>query len=172
MDLIEGYLSGDHQSFEKIVIEYRQDAERFAEKIILDAYLAEDIVQDAFVCLYVQRHKYKRKYSLKTYLYTIIKNKCVDYIRKQSRLMLTDDFDIVENQSPESILMHKEHIEQIKHGLSQIRKPYQLAIHLVDYEELTYKEAAKIMEMSLSGFKVTLMRARKQFRSQVEGVLR
>lgn len=171
MDLIEGYLAGDHDSFEEIVLSYRKDAEAFAYKLLFDRYAAQDVVQDAFVSLYLQRSKYNKKYALKTYLFTIVRRRCIDYIRKQSRVYLTDDFIIETHESPETVLLHKEKKENIIKAFNEIKKPYQMAIYLVDSEALSYKEAARIMDMSLSGFKVTLMRARKRLKVQLEGVL-
>jgi len=170
MDQNDAYRLEDHQAFEDLVMAHRQDAERFAYKILRDVHACEDIVQDSFVALYINRKKYKKKYSIKTYLYTIIRNKCIDHVRKQSRLIMTEDLMVTNEESPETLYLLKEKKTGLYKALDQIHKPYKLAIDLVDLEGLSYKEAAKIMDMSLSAFKVSLMRGRKQLKKQLEGV--
>ena len=72
----------DLESFEKIVLEYRENSINFAKRYINDAQICEDIAQEAFAAVYVNRDKYNPKMSFKTWLFSIIHNKCVDYIRK------------------------------------------------------------------------------------------
>ena len=55
----------------------------FAFKLIRDKNEAEDIAMDAFLCLLNKEEELKNINSVKSFLYKITYNKCVDYIRKQ-----------------------------------------------------------------------------------------
>jgi len=56
----------DLESFEKIVLEYRENSINFAKRYINDAQICEDIAQEAFAAVYVNRDKYNPKMSFKT----------------------------------------------------------------------------------------------------------
>jgi RNA polymerase sigma factor (sigma-70 family) len=79
--LIKSFLKGNNESFERLIIIHRAKALSFAQRYLHDMYAAEDIVQESFADIYVYRERYKDRYSFKTYLFTIIRNKSVDYIR-------------------------------------------------------------------------------------------
>jgi RNA polymerase sigma-70 factor (ECF subfamily) len=76
--LIKSFLKGNNESFERLVIIHRAKALSFAQRYLHDMYAAEDIVQESFADIYVYRERYKDRYSFKTYLFTIIRNKSVD----------------------------------------------------------------------------------------------
>lgn len=54
----------------------------FAGRFIAETFTKEDIVQEAFIDTWGRRHeRFKDELSLHAYMYTIIKNKCIDYLR-------------------------------------------------------------------------------------------
>ena len=65
------FLDGNLEGFENLVIKYKDNLIFFILKYIKDINLAEDIVQDAFVDIYIYKERYNFKSSFKTYLFTI-----------------------------------------------------------------------------------------------------
>lgn len=164
-NIIDRYLEGDKEAFEDLIIEYRESAIAFAKQYTKDSYLAEDMVQEAFAYVYVYRDRYNKKYSFKTYLYTIIKNKSIDYIRKNSRLSsLDENIEVAATKDLEEEIILKEEKETLKDCLQIMKKEYREIIYLYEYEELSQKEIASILNMSLPMVKVTLFRARKKLK--------
>lgn len=83
-ELIIRVREGDNLAFEALVGKYRNSAVLFAYGYLSDFHIAEEVVQDAFVKLYLSIDKYdSKKASLKTYLFTIVKRLCIDSIRKK-----------------------------------------------------------------------------------------
>jgi len=65
----------------------------FARFRVRDQAAAEDLVQETFIAA-LQNHKnYKGQASERTWLTAILKNKIIDYLRKQSREQPTDDIE-------------------------------------------------------------------------------
>ena len=103
--LMKEFQNGNEESFEKLIIKYRNSAVYFSSRYTMDKYIAEDIVQEAFAYIYVYKDKYNEKYAFKTYLFTIIRNKSIDYIRKISNESLNDDLnEIKSKEDPEQKL--------------------------------------------------------------------
>jgi len=171
LKLIDSFIDGDKTSFEELMIEYQESAIAFAKRYVIDEYIAEDIAQEAFAYIFVHREKYKRKYSFKTYLFTIIKNKSIDYIRKNKRINFLENMEpknysaaiIDENYlSAENEVMKKEEIEVVKECLKQLKADYRTVLYLYEYEDLSYKEIAKIMNKNIAQIKILMFRARKK----------
>ena len=55
----------------------------FAERYVKEQVIAEDIVQDLFVRLWVKNDKIEINSSLKSYFFTAVKNRCFDHIKHQ-----------------------------------------------------------------------------------------
>lgn len=165
-------ISEEKEDFENLIRLHIKGAVAFATRYLKDEHMAEDIAQDAFAYYFVNRDKYNSKYSFKTYLYTIIKNKSIDYIRKNSRMSYVDSIDETSCQyerdtysgSPETIHMKKQQSEDIRKCLDELKDEYREVIYLYEYEELSYKEIAKIIDKSTASVKITLFRARRKLK--------
>lgn len=166
--LMERFKQGEKEAFEELMIHYRHSAIGFAQRFIHDAYMAEDIVQEAFAYVYVFRDRYDSKYSFKTYLYTIIRNKSIDYLRKKKEVSLYDESLITSSEMVEEALLRRDTVDCVNRNIRKLKADYKAVLHLIDYEELTYKEAAKIMGKNTASIKILIYRARKKLRSLIE----
>lgn len=174
------FLVGDIKGFENLVIKYKDNLIFFILKYIKDINLAEDIAQDAFAEVFINKDRYNFKNTFKTYLFTIARNKAIDYIRRFGRELSSEDifesvqYDeltdfkeaMIENlnnryKSPDESVIINENYRLVHDGLDKIKKDYSVVIHLIDIEGLTYAEAAQIMKKTMPQIKVLVHRARK-----------
>lgn len=80
------FLQGDMRALETLISLYRRSLLRFIYGYVRDEFLAEDILEDTFAELYFKRgFRDTGKASLKTYLYTIARNKSLNAVRKRKR---------------------------------------------------------------------------------------
>jgi RNA polymerase sigma-70 factor (ECF subfamily) len=70
--------------FDVLMDRYYGRALTIAESRIFDRSLAQDAVQEAFIHVVRQRKKYDGR-SFSTWFYTILRNVCTDFIRKEMR---------------------------------------------------------------------------------------
>lgn len=163
MELVQ---EGDKKAFEILVVKHRISAIRFALKYIRDEFTAEDIVQDSFALIYVKRMDCKTIYSFKTFLYTIIRNKCIDFLRKQKTISL-EEMEI-RTSSAEEVVVDREERKKVRELLATLNSEYQRALYLYEYEDMSYKEIARVMNKTVMQVKITLYRARKKIQKAVE----
>ncbi len=71
----------DRNSYKKIFNLYYKSLVLFASKFIKDPGDVEDLVQDSFVALWENRKNLKTVNSVKAYLYTTLRNKCLNFLR-------------------------------------------------------------------------------------------
>lgn len=77
--IIEGLERREKVVFDYIFNYYYSSLCAFSMQYIDDNNSVEDLVQDFFVCLWIEAPQLKIKSSLKSYLFTAIKNRCLDY---------------------------------------------------------------------------------------------
>ncbi len=160
--LYKEFLFGDNKSFEKIVIKYKDSIIYFIQRYVKSVDIAEDLAQDVFVYLLLNKKSYKFEYSLKTYLYTIAKSKALNYLKREKRIVQLDENQFEDElEELEERVFKNERAENLKKAIQKLKIDYQNAIYLADIEELSYNEIAHILKKTNSGVKVLIHRARK-----------
>ncbi|HIU68184.1 MAG TPA: RNA polymerase sigma factor [Candidatus Caccomorpha excrementavium] len=157
------FLEGDMESFEWLVIEYKDSLIYFISRYVKDVAAAEDLAQDAFVEVLVHKERYNFRTSFKTWLFTIGRNKAVDYIRKYNRVSLVEEYpeEASEEELLEDRVIRKEEKRELYQALKSLKEEYQQALYLIDLEEMSYSQAAEIMGKSQAQIKILIFRARK-----------
>ena len=72
---------GDLKAFEMLYNKQYKSLCHFAQRFVFDLDTAREIVQDVFVRIWERRTSLPVKISLETYLYTSVRNKCLDYLK-------------------------------------------------------------------------------------------
>ena len=77
------YTSIDDRNFEDIYLKYFPRLLRFAQEYVIVREEAENIIQDVFMTLWERRDDLKIHISLASYLFILIKNRCIDHLRRK-----------------------------------------------------------------------------------------
>ncbi|MEQ9219406.1 MAG: RNA polymerase sigma-70 factor [Cyclobacteriaceae bacterium] len=83
MELIERFKTGDRDSFNQLFYQYFHRLCGFCHQYLNDAATAEDLVQEAFISLWDKRADFDHPHALKSFLYTTVRNKCLNHIKHQ-----------------------------------------------------------------------------------------
>ena len=141
---------------------------------------AEDLVQETFVAALQNRKNFKGQASERTWLIAILKNKIIDYLRKQSRELPTDDIERFLNMSgdqfnaagkwvagpgkwsftPSMLYDKKEFWQALRRCLESLPKRLAQAFILREMDGMSHEEICKVLEISSSNSWVVLYRAR------------
>lgn len=79
--LFQQIKNGDLSSYETIFKKYYEGLYRFAFSYVRDGVMAEEMAQEVFLYVWEKRTQIEIQTTLKTYLYSAVKNKCLNYIR-------------------------------------------------------------------------------------------
>ena len=159
--LYKEFLLGNQESFEKIVIRHKDSIIYFIQRYVKSLDIAEDLAQDVFVYILINKKNYKFEYSLKTYLYTIAKSKALNYIKREKRIIELDEEQFEDLEELEEKVFKNERAENLRKAIQKLKTEYQNAIYLADIEELSYKEIGHILNKTDGSVKVLIHRARK-----------
>lgn len=84
-ELVERARSGDQEAFSELVRTHRAKAYGWANKITRDAYLAEDIVQDALIRAFLHLGALADTSRFLPWLQTIVRNQAYMKLRRGGR---------------------------------------------------------------------------------------
>lgn len=85
----------------------RQQMLKFAELQLHNHELAEDLVQEAFLSAFKNIDNFKRQAAFKTWMFAILKNKIIDYLRQKGRFVL--ESEIEDEDSPNTFFDESGH---------------------------------------------------------------
>lgn len=164
--------NGDNSGLDEIIMDYSDGLMLYLTSIVGNIRTAEELTEDTFVLLGTKKPKFKEKSSFKTWLYTIGRNIAINYLRKESKNQVVSIEDFYELTSDEAAVedsyIQKEQEIIIHRAMRKLKAEYQQVIWLVYFEQLSNKEAAKVMKKSIRSIESILYRARKSLKSQLE----
>lgn len=161
--LYNEFILGNNDAFEQIMNKYRENLIYFIQRIVKSFDVAEDIAQDVFVYVLINKKEYDFKYTLKTYLYTIGRSRAINYLKKEKRCVSLN-LEHQGNYEIEEIMFLNERKRNLKESINKLLPQHQLVIYLAEIEELPYKEICKIMNKSMVQIKMLIYRARKNLK--------
>jgi len=168
--LIENCLKGDMDEFRKIVEKYRGKVMALALNIIGNREDAEDACQDVFMKVYLNLDKFDFKKSLNNWLYSILFNRCLDYLRKRRRFFKF--FERVKRDSSQFVnKKNSSSFEQqpiVQGVLKELSHKERTVLFLWANEGYTSEEMASVMKCSSSTARVHLFKARKKIKAILE----
>jgi RNA polymerase sigma factor (sigma-70 family) len=142
--------------YNKCVSMYADNVFRFIVKNLNHPENAKDIVQTAFEKLWKHREMVENS-KCKSFLFTVAYNQMIDFIRKNKRVQLVENFETSKNVTYQP---NRNTQEQLLIALERLNPTQKSLIMLKDYEGYNYEEIGAITGLNLSQVKVYLHRAR------------
>jgi RNA polymerase sigma-70 factor (ECF subfamily) len=173
-ELFRRYLDGEGEAFDEIIKLYRENLIFFVMRYIKSSSVAEEIAQDAFVELLIHKDRYNFSSSLKTYLFTIARNKAVNIIRRQK--FVTDEEIDPESADDEQMLEEKLIADERRRALYKVlegmSEDYRNALYLVYIEDMSYEDAGRVMGKNRKQVENLVFRAKAAAKKELlkEGV--
>ncbi len=142
------FLSGDKAGFENVFRQYREGMILFLLRYVGNPQTAEDISQDVFARLWLDRPRISGKSLFKTWLYTLARNAAIDYLRKNRRTSP----DVAEISDTEDDFLERTIAEErrlaLHRALSELKPEYGRALYLLYFEEMPVREIAALEKKS------------------------
>ena len=163
---------GDENGLVEIIRDYKDGLIFYLNSFVGNIHTAEELAEDTFVLLGIKKPKNKGKSSFKTWLYTIGRNRTIDYLRHNSKTaeISIDEYAelISEEKSLELSYIQEERKIIIHQSLRKLKPEYQQVLWLIYFEGLSNKEAAIVMKKSVHNIETLVYRARNALKSQLE----
>ena len=178
--LIQGLLSKDKGAFDMLFRSYYEPLLFVATGILRDRQLAEEAVQDVFVKLWKTEANISINISLESYLTTMVRNRCIDYLRANQRRIKTVS---MENQEVKAKLhelateatfeeeMFSDSLEiAVKKALEKLPPQCRQIFELSRFDGMTNKEISEKLKISVSTVKTQITRALQKMREAISNL--
>ena len=174
--LILRFQEGDINAYNELVKRYKDRLLNFVLRYFNNVEQAEDVVQDTLIKLYTHASYYKNIAKFSTWIFTIAKNNALTELRKNKRKktdsLWTDDGQVIDINSKEESLDSKVQneiaIDQLNKFLDEIPENFRMAVVLRDFQELSYEEISKILEIPIGTIKSRINRGRIQLAEKMK----
>tara|TARA_R110002050_G_scaffold112951_1_gene227418 strand:+ start:7873 stop:8451 length:579 start_codon:yes stop_codon:yes gene_type:complete len=166
-ELIHKIINDDRVAFDILFKKYYKPLVYYVKSFSQDTYVSEDIVQQVFMYLWMNRNDLKINKSVKGYLYWVSHTKYIDLYRKTKRREhLLDDFK--EKALRDSITEDKEllniRIKKLKQLIDDLPPTCKTVLELNKLHGLKYNEIAKRLNISKKTVESHMSKAFKKIR--------
>ncbi len=173
-------------TFEEIYREYGDRVINLAYRMTEKEETARDLAQDVFIKVYENMDKFRGESQVFTWIYRIATNHILNHLKKTQRRKWLNLMDkpigdaIKEEQieptfwgksgfsSPDRKMEKSEREKIIRSIIQKLPVKYRVPFILHRYEDMSYKEIADIMDISLSAVETRIHRAKKEMIRRLE----
>jgi len=174
--LIARFQDGDINAYNELVDRYKDRLLNFVFRYFNNREQAEDVVQETLIKLYTHASYYKNIAKFSTWLYTIAKNNALTELRKNKRKrtdsLWTNEGKPIDLETKGDSLEKTVHneiaVEALNRYLDEIPENFRIAVVLRDFQELSYEEISKILEIPIGTIKSRINRGRIQLSEKMK----
>jgi len=172
--LIEKIAMRDEAAFKQFVEKYHQMVINICNSILHDYDDSMDVSQEVFIKIYESIDQFRGDAKITTWLYRISVNKSLNFLRSKKRNKWFTSLDVIFGDEKKQIdpvddtpqpgqEMEQDQDKKVLHdALKKIPEKQNAAISLSHFQELSYKEIAEIMNISVSEVGVLINRGKKK----------
>jgi len=171
--------SGDDAAFDYLVEKFRRPIVSFMYRMAHNQAVAEELAQETFLRVYRSRQTYAAEARFSTWLYRIATNLAVNHARDtrgEKPAVSLDEPDAATGHpldladarpNIEQQVLRRERLAAIRRHVDELPERQRLAVLMHKYQEMDYREIAKVLKLSKSATKSLLFRAYETLREKL-----
>jgi RNA polymerase sigma factor (sigma-70 family) len=174
-EIISKVLSGDHQAYAGLVNRYQNYVFTLALRFTKNREDAEEVAQDIFVKAYRALADFKGTSKFSTWLYTIVNNTCITFLRKKRLQTHSLDnegvFEVADSQDSglrANLVEQKSKVAMVNNAINMLNADDAEIITLFYKSEQSLDEIAQILGLETNTAKVRLHRARTRLKEKMQ----
>ncbi len=171
--LLEKLKSGNISAFDSLFNKYYKNLCRFAFLLIHDADLSQSLVQNVFIKLWEKRFVLATINNVQGYLITMVRNQCFDYLKEkkvQKDALKKISKSELDNSTQDYIYCN-DFEEKLIAVLFKLPPRCRMAFEYSRFKNMSNKEIASKMDITLKGVEALIARALKILRAELEDFL-
>jgi RNA polymerase sigma-70 factor (ECF subfamily) len=163
--LVSAARAGSDAAFTAIVQRYEQPLIAYARQVLGGRHHdAEECVQDAFVRALGSMRRTDSEIALRPWLHAIVRNRCLDQLRKPNRTTDLDPHEAVladHGPGPVSMIDNRQRLDDVVHGLESLPERQRRALVMHELEDRSHSHIGRALGVSAGASKALVCRARQ-----------
>lgn len=185
MNFVEARLAklarnGDRNAFAELVELYKDKIFHLAYRMLNNKQEAEDAVQETFLRVYTNLHRYDEYQKFSTWIFRIGTNLCIDKLRRRKQTYSLDaemtdgegnDYYAMlpsDEDTPEKQLIVSETQAQIHRAIETLPEKYKSVVILRYLQDMSLQEISDVLDMPVTTIKTRVHRGREYLRKKLE----
>ncbi|UKJ06389.1 RNA polymerase sigma factor [Solitalea lacus] len=173
LNLVKQAIEGDQKAYGSLMSRYRDSIYFMLLKMVNNKEDANDLTIETFAKAFRNLDKYQPTFAFSTWLFKIATNNCIDFLKKKRIATLSIDepmdddedsgksFDVAGyTPTPEESIIRKQKAALLKTVVEGLPPRYKRLVILRYFEEYSYEEIARELDLPLGTVKAQLLRAR------------
>ena len=182
--LLEVARTGDHAAFGQLQALLETPVRRFVRRLIGYSSAEDDIVQNAFLALYMNLERLDRGEKLRPFLFRVVRNQSYDELRRLGRYEVVSVDDEPAEEDTYAVTLRDQQPQpdeaahwlliyaDVQQAISQLPEVQRQTLLLYTEGSLSYAEIAEAMNTSIGTVKSRLFYAKRNLvRLLPEGIL-
>lgn len=174
-EIISQVLNGNQQAYAGLVNRYQNYVFTLSLRMVKNREDAEEVAQDVFIKAYKYLADFRGESKFTTWIYTIVNNTCISFLRKKKLEIHSLDnervFEVADNQDSgmkANQVEQKSRIGMVNEAISLLNPADAQIITLFYKAEQSLEETAQILGIEVNAAKVRLHRARTRLKEKME----
>lgn len=143
----------DDNAFERLFKEHFKALHAYANVMLRDEDLAEEMIQNIFLRLWERREQLSVQTSVKAYLYKIVHNDCLNHFKHNKTKAKYETYVTYAMDGKTNSAAHKLELGELEHhiaeALNDLPQQCRTIFQMSRFEELKYKEIASHLGISV-----------------------
>ena len=160
---------GDECAFGKLFEHYRDRIYGVAFRLSHSTTIAEEIVEDVFLKIWLKRADLMEIQNFSAYLFTITRNDVFKVLKQIARnyqiVVLNDNDPFLSDNNSEDYIMQKEYSSLLQEAINRLPKQQKQVYTLIKEQGLKREETADFLHLQPETVKFHLAQAMKNIRS-------
>ncbi len=169
----------DDAAFGRLIDLYQARIYGFVKRMVHDAEDAQDLTQEVFIRAYQGLDRFDGRSSLRTWLFRIATNLCIDQSRRLNHTLEVvsggeeEAWDNTPDHrwDPETAALSAEMHDVVEHALAQMSDKLRMVLLLHDREDMAYEEIAATMSLPVGTVKSRLFLARESLQKTLKNYI-
>lgn len=174
-EIISQVLNGDQQAYAELVNRHQNYVFTLSLRMVKSREDAEEVAQDVFIKAYKYLADFRGASKFTTWLYTIVNNTCISFLRKKKLEIHSLDnekvFELADNNDSgmrANLVEQKSRIAMVKKAIGLLNPADAEVVTLFYQAEQSLEEMAQILGIEVNAAKVRLHRARTRLKEKME----
>jgi len=140
-----------------------------ALRYVKDNFIAEDMMQDAFIKVFKNINSFKGEVTVGAWIKRIVINQCIDYLKKKKiELVSIDEKELHVADEGDWKVHDGTTIQMITTAIDTLPEKYKVVLNMYLFEGYDHQEIAQVLNITEVNSRSQLMRGKNKLKSQLK----
>jgi len=140
-----------------------------AQRYVKDSFVAEDMMQDAFIKVFKNIQSFKGEVTIGAWIKKIVINQCIDYLKKKRiELVSIEEKELTIANENDWTVTEEVNLELVTSAINSLPEKYKVVLNLYLIEGFDHQEIAQVLNITEVASRSQLMRGKNKLKGQLK----